>query len=123
KARVDSMGPATLSDTQQSADAMIAHGVEASLAALGGEKQRDLVSSLLVGVARSCDGAAEARGAEIAKRLSAFVADPDREVGETAALSIGILRHPAGLADLAGLLHDDDAGRKLAGGRVPTRTR
>lgn len=124
KARVESNGPSTLGDATNAAQSeRVARGIEASLAALPRERQRDLVSSLLVAIARSCDDAAYERGPAIARTLAPFVADPDQEIGETAAVALGILRHHAAVPDLAALLHDDETGRKLAGGRVSARTR
>ncbi|MCY2961177.1 MAG: hypothetical protein NTY35_13535 [Planctomycetota bacterium] len=123
KAKVEAIGPSTLGDVTATADERVAFGIDALSAALPRERQRDLVSSLLVALARSCDDAAHARGPAITQLLAPFVADPDQEIGETAALALGILRHHAAIPDLASLLHDDEAGRKLARGRVSTRTR
>ena len=123
KARVESAGPATLGSASGAADEHVARGIEAVILALSREEQRDLVSSLLVALARSCDDAALARGPEITRLLGSFVADPDQEIGETAATALGILRHHAAIPDLAALLRDDEAGRKLTRGRVSTRTR
>ncbi|MBL8863155.1 MAG: hypothetical protein JNK02_14255 [Planctomycetes bacterium] len=123
KARVDARAPATLGDGLDSAEARLAAGIDAALAALGRESQRDLVSSLLVALARAADDGSAARARECAARIAPFVANPDQEIGETAAAALGILRVPAAVGDLASLLHDDARGRELARGRVSTRTR
>lgn len=123
KAKVESIAPSTPGDDGPTADERIAFGVTAAMQALPRERQRDLVSSLLVAVARACDDAAYELGPEFVRALAPFVADPDQEIGETAAASLGILRHHAAIDDLASLLHDDEAGRALARGRVSMRTR
>jgi len=122
KQRVDSRAPST-QGAIVSADERMARGLDALSVALGREKQRDLVSSLLIALARSADDGAAARASEMVRAVQPFVANPDQEIGETAAASLGILRNIGGLTGLAHLLHDDDEGRKLAGGRVSTRTR
>ncbi len=124
KAHVEANSPATGGDATVSTSVRTSRGIDSMVAALGRERNRDLMSSLLVGLARSCDDLALARAPRMASLFAPFLADPDQEVAETAAAALGILRHEAALPDLVALLHDDAAGRKLAGGeRVPTRTR
>jgi len=122
KARVKARAPTTLG-AAVSVDERMARGLDALTQALGREKQRDLVSSLLIAMARSADDGAATRASELARAVQPFLANPDQEIGETAAASLWILRNIGGLTGLAHLLHDDDLGRKLAGGRVSTRTR
>ncbi len=123
KTRVESMHPSTGGDSRARSEDRLEHGIAVAREALTTAKQRDLVSSLLVALARSCDDSARERGTEVARVIAPFAADPDQEIGETAAAALGILRHTAAIPDLVALLHDDEAGRKLAGGRVSTRTR
>jgi len=124
KEHVEANSPVTGDDAAAPGSARTTRGIDAMVTALGRERNRDLMSSLLVGLARSCDDLALARGPGMAQLFAPFLSDPDQEVAETAAAALGILRHEAALPDLVALLHDDAAGRKLAGGeRVPTRTR
>lgn len=123
KSKVEAIGPVTHGDAGAEADQRVASGIDAAVAALPRERQRDLVSGLLVAIARSCDDAALARGPEITRLIGPYVGDPDQEIGETAAAALGILRHHAAIPELAALLHDDETGRKFANGRVSARTR
>lgn len=123
KTRVETMRPSTGGDSHARSADRLEHGIAVAREALATAKQRDFVSSLLVALARSCDDSAHERGSEIARIIAPFAADPDQEIGETAAAALGILRHTAAIPDLVALLHDDEAGRQLAGGRVSSRTR
>lgn len=89
-------------------------------AAARGEKDQDILTAVLIGLARTGrdDGSARALFAQ-------HLNSPSREVAETAALAFGILQDAQALdAVLLPLLKDDAAGRRLAGkSEVPLRTR
>ncbi len=90
--------------------------------ALGSAADRDMATACMVGLAKvGFDPAPDTLAALFAARLG----EPNQEVRETAALSMGIAGLPAALPQLAALLADDAEGQRLAGGKesVPDRTR
>ncbi len=123
KGRADSNWVRTRDDGAPSVDP-VDRGIAAMLKALEQERQRDLLSSLIIALARACDGEARVHAPAIAAKLLPFLADPDQEVAETAAVALGILMDEGSIPTLAAVLHDEPAGRKVTGGsRVSLRTR
>lgn len=93
----------------------------ALVAVLRRERNRDLVTASLVGLAKL---GVDAPGVDLDREFSAQLARDDQEVRETAALSFGIAGRTTSLAVLADLLGDAPAGRKLLGrSSVDDRTR
>jgi HEAT repeat protein len=98
--------------------------VPALLGALQSERQNDIVTGALVALAKIGDARGEDGRSEFEERFKALLPDPAQEIGETAALALGILASEGALNTLADLAGDREPGRKLLGqGRVPLRTR
>jgi HEAT repeat protein len=91
-----------------------------------GERDDDFVTGALVALAR-IDAPSTGRAPELATRIraaiSARLAAPNQEIEETAALALGLLGGDEEITLLVALLADDNTGRRLTGGAVPTRTR
>lgn len=87
------------------------------------EGRSEVLSGCLMALAKIGDvpSAAEASTSEV---LAGFIADGEQQMGETAALALGVLGSRTSLFDLAALAADEDRGRELCGGgKVATRTR
>ena len=100
--------------------------VPALLRILETEKDQDLVTGALVALARIGDtNANHAAGMRPAVVISRFLDSPNQEIGETAAICLGILGSPRQVPRLAALLLDESYGRDLVGrpSGVPVRTR
>jgi hypothetical protein len=83
----------------------------------------EILSGCLMSLAKigAMPSAAEASTPEV---LARFVADGEQQMGETAALALGVLGGADALFDLAALASDDERGREICGGgKVSTRTR
>ncbi|WP_419185792.1 HEAT repeat domain-containing protein [Rohdeia mirabilis] len=106
--------PASLAPTTEQIRGEI---VPALLAALEGESDNDIVTAVLIALAKIGDppqgGDAIAFGPILARHLDS----PSQEVGETAALALGILgsTERANVDRLLALLNDSEEGRRLTG--------
>jgi len=98
--------------------------VPALFAVLEQESDNDLVTGVLVALAKiGADGSA-ADAARFEAAMKRRLRDPSQEIRETAAVSLGILASPSALPTLAHLLWDTKEGRALVGdGEVNYRTR
>ena len=98
--------------------------VPALLRTLAAEDHNDIVTGCLLSLAKIGDGAGEDGSSAILEVTLPYLADPNQEIAETAALALGILGHGAAAEPLLALLADDDTGRELVGGgTVDRRTR
>jgi hypothetical protein len=98
--------------------------VPALKAALEKERANDIVTGAMIALAKIGDERNESGESEFESILSKFLADPNQEIHETAALAIGILGNDSGAKILASLLEDDPKGRALVGHKdVDYRTR
>jgi HEAT repeat protein len=88
--------------------------------ALRGTSNRDLTTAAMVALAKV---GLDPDGVRIRDLFAQRLADGDQEVRETAALALGIAGQPEAIDTLVALVTDSPAGRKLAGGEVPVRTR
>lgn len=95
--------------------------VPALLQAIATERSDHILTASSIALGKiGSDGTAEAQ----LRALMALLKHASQEVAETAAVAIGILGDPAGVAPLLALWHDTPEGRKLSGSHeVPLRTR
>ncbi len=96
----------------------------ALLEVLGREGQPQVLSGCLTALARigHVDGTTSEVSAE--DMLASFLANPNQQMGETAAVSLGILGRASLLTTLGSLIDDAEPGQKLCGrSKVPVRTR
>lgn len=87
--------------------------VPALLAVLEREKDHDLVSGAMVALAKIGHDESSAEALRFEAALARFLVDPNQEIRETAAVSLGILASPRAIPTLANLLWDTDSGRAL----------
>ncbi len=104
------------------------HGrvVPALLRALEVERDNDLVTALLIALAKIGAAPPELEHADrdLEAVLAGFLDDANQEIAESAALALGILQGDEQVFVLAELIDDGPAGRRRVGGRaVPHRTR
>ena len=90
------------------------------------ETDNDLVTGALIALAKIGD--ADPRPADarpLAATFLPFLASPNQEIAETAAVALGILADDGSVQLLGDLLRDSEAGRELVGSEVdvPWRTR
>lgn len=99
--------------------------VPALRAALSDERDNDVITGVLVALAKIGNAPNVEEGAGLAPLLSSYLPHASQEVSETAAVSLGILADVSALQPLGHLLADSKAGRELVGrsSGVPTRTR
>lgn len=108
-------------DTQRPNEADRRDRIAAALAqALRGTNNKDLQTAAMVALAKV---GIDPPGATLLELLQKHLGDGDQEVRESAALALGIAGRVEHVQPLIDLLGDDSAGRKLAGGAVPDRTR
>jgi len=92
--------------------------------ALGKERHNDIVTGSLIALSKIGDATNEDGTSEFEPILARFLADPNQEIAETAAVALGILANEASVAKLEDLALDTAAGRKLVGSsEVRYRTR
>lgn len=92
--------------------------------ALETERQNDIVTGSLVGLAKIGDAKTEDGKSEFEAIMKKYLTDSNQEIAETAAVAMGILANDASVATLKDLAMDSDAGRKLVGTtEVKFRTR
>ncbi len=97
--------------------------VPAMLEALEKERQNDIVTACLIGLAKIGDAKGEGGESGFEPVIRKFLADNNQEISETAAISLGILSNEAAVPTLRDLLFDNAEGKKLIGRSVSTRTR
>lgn len=102
--------------------------VPALLRALETETNNDIVTGCLIALAKIGDLPGEDGRSEFSEVIASFLKDPNQEISETAALSLGILANSSknNLDHLVGLMTDNDLGRKALGNTesgAPLRTR
>ena len=98
--------------------------VPALFAALEQESDNDLVTGILVALAKIGSDGSAADAARFEAVMKRRLRDPSQEIRETAAVALGILASPSALPTLAHLLWDTQEGRALVGeGEVNYRTR
>ncbi|MBK7644334.1 MAG: hypothetical protein IPJ19_15035 [Planctomycetes bacterium] len=91
---------------------------------LAKEHNNELVTSTLLAAGRLGEIPDAGEAARLAPLCARLLRDPNQEIAEIAALSLGLLGSESNLALLEGLLRDDAAGREAAGTReVPMRMR
>ncbi len=91
---------------------------------LGSERSNDIVTGALIALAKIGDVRNEDGTSEFEPLIARFLADPNQEIAETAAIALGILANEASIPVLQSLALDDAAGRKLVGTtEVKYRTR
>ncbi|MFT7484415.1 MAG: HEAT repeat protein [Candidatus Paceibacteria bacterium] len=89
------------------------------------ESDGDLVTGVLVALAKiGEDPAAQGDEQSLAETIQPFLASPNQEIAETAAVSLGILGDFGSVVLLSHLLRDTEQGqKKVGGGEVHWRTR
>lgn len=98
--------------------------VPALLAALESTASNDVVSGSLIALAKIGEVPGADGAARVEPAIARFLTDPNQEISETAALSLGILASPAAVPTLVHVLADDETGQALVGrSKVPERTR
>jgi len=98
--------------------------VPALLAVLERESDNDLVTGALIALAKIGESQDGSDAAKIEGALVRFLANPNQEIRETAAVSFGILASPRALPTLSNLLWDTPSGRELVkADEVDPRTR
>lgn len=104
-------------------EAICEYVVPALRAALQDERDNDVVTGALIALAKIGEVADASPSA--AALFTGFLADPNQEIAETAALSLGILGSPGAVPVLVALLADEPLGRRVVGHPpgVPLRTR
>ncbi|MBI5365196.1 MAG: HEAT repeat domain-containing protein [Planctomycetes bacterium] len=114
---------ATSNQARASQESIRGRVVPALLAALERERNPDVLSGALLALAKSTDANSDAEG-RVAAALRAHLGQTNQEVGESAAIGLGILGAPSAATTLVALLRDDAAARKELGvASIPTRTR
>jgi hypothetical protein len=98
--------------------------VPALLNALERETNNDVITGCLVALAKIGEEGELDGSPQFTAVIERFLADQNQEIGETAAVALGILASPRSIEHLAALLLDDDRGRALVRrSSVPDRTR
>ncbi len=98
--------------------------VPALRAALKGAEDIDLVTGILLALAKIGERGAADAGEELVTLLRGYLAHSNQEVHETAAIALGVLASPSSAPLLAQLLADEDEIQSLVGRKsVPVRTR
>jgi len=102
--------------------------VPALLRALENESNNDIVTGCLIALAKIGDEPGEDGRSQFSEVIAKFLADPNQEISETAALSLGILANASedNLGRLIALMTDSPEGRKERGNAeqaLPLRTR
>jgi len=98
--------------------------VPALFAALETESDNDLVTGVLIALAKIGDDGTPADAERFVAALKKRLRDPSQEIRETAAVALGILADTSALPTLAHLLWDTKEGRALVGAvEVNYRTR
>lgn len=96
--------------------------VPALLAAIEGTKNQDLITAGVMALAKV--GATLGGDAELERVIARFLAHPNQEIAETAAVALGLLEQESAALKLSALLGDTAAGRELVQRKeVPYRTR
>ncbi len=91
---------------------------------LASEHGNDVVAGAELALARIGEVPGAEAGARSAPRLARLIADPNQEIGERAALALGVLGDEASVPLLGSLVLDEPDGRVAAGARsVPLRVR
>jgi HEAT repeat protein len=114
-------------------DAVLIHDrvVPALVAALAGQRDIDLITAVLLALAKigerpaDLEPAADAAQMKLAAVIRPWLQHANEEVQETAALALGLLGDPGEAQLLAALASDEPEARRALGdtGRVPVRTR
>jgi HEAT repeat protein len=93
--------------------------------ALEKERSNDIVTGALIALGKIGDEKSEDGKSEFEPILAKFLADPNQEIAETAAVALGILANEASIQKLKELALDTKTGRTLVGGgsEVKYRTR
>ncbi len=92
--------------------------------ALEKERSNDIVTGALIALAKIGDVRNEDGTSEFEPLIARFLADPNQEIAETAAVALGILANESSVKKLSQLALDDEDGRKLVGStEVKYRTR
>ncbi len=91
---------------------------------LASERSNDIVTGVLIALAKIGDVRNEDGTSEFQPLIARFLADPNQEIAETAAVALGIMADDASIPTLQALALDSAAGRKLVGStEVKPRTR
>lgn len=92
--------------------------------ALEHERQNDIVTGALIGLAKIGDAKSEDGKSEFEEIMRKWLPDGSQEIAETAAVSLGILANDSSVQTLKDLGGDSEAGRKMVGSsEVKYRTR
>jgi HEAT repeat protein len=91
--------------------------------ALEKETNNDIVTGSLVALAKIGDVKTEEGVSEFEGIITKFLADPNQEIAETAAVALGILANDASVKTLESLVHDAPEGRKLVGSATEVKYR
>ena len=97
--------------------------VPALLWVLENEEQNDLLTGAMIALAKIGDVRDADGRSQFVEVLTPFLASPEQEVAETAALALGILADVRAVPTLASLMRGDRDGVKLTRGPVAFRTR
>ncbi|MFN0243887.1 MAG: HEAT repeat domain-containing protein [Planctomycetota bacterium] len=98
--------------------------VPALRAALARERDNDVVTAVLIALARIGDAGGAEHVAATQALIATYLRDASQEVAETATVALGLLAEDSALELLAGLAQDDAHARKrLDRTEVPGRTR
>lgn len=91
---------------------------------LATETDNDILTGAMLALAKIGDVSGEDGESPFAKTITPFLADPNQEIAETAALALGILGHASSAELLAHLLRDDATAHEAVGStEVSFRTR
>lgn len=92
--------------------------------ALEKETNNDIVTGAMIALAKIGDAKSESGVSEFESIISKFLGDPNQEIAETSALTLGILANDASIKTLESLVRDNAEGRKKVGStEVPFRSR
>jgi HEAT repeat protein len=89
--------------------------VPALLQALRTETSNDIVTGSMIALAKIGDDPKESGESEFQSVIEEFLDDPNQEIAETAAVSLGILGNPQSVEVLRSLAMDSPQGRRLVG--------
>ncbi|MEO0651717.1 MAG: HEAT repeat domain-containing protein, partial [Planctomycetota bacterium] len=97
--------------------------VPALLEALDTETNPDIVTGALIALAKIGEASGEDGSNAFEQKIAGFLADPSQEIGETAAIALGILASDSSLDVLEGLVRNSSEGQKAVGSsEVDART-